>query len=123
MDLIVWVDDTNEPAQLQLCYDKGRRRAERAFTWKPGTGFTHTAVDDGEYGNGRYKATPIMVVDGGFNTERVDGLFHNHSVNLPADIVHFVSGKIREYQAVSPHAHLPSLSANSSIMYYQNSAL
>jgi hypothetical protein len=123
MDLIVWVDAADEPAQLQLCYDKGRRRAERAFTWKPGTGFTHTAVDDGEYGNGRYKATPIMVVDGGFNTERVVNLFRNHSINLPDDIVDFVAGKICEYQAVPDLAHLPSLSANSSIMHYQNGAL
>lgn len=121
MDLIVWLDESNEPTQLQLCYDKGRRRAERAFTWKPGTGFTHTAVDDGEYGNGRYKATPIMVVDGGFNNERVGTLFQNHSVNMPADIINFVAGKIREYSPIS--VHLPQLSANSSIMHYQSNSL
>ena len=118
MDLIVWIDESAEPRQLQLCYDKGRRRAERAFTWKPATGFSHTAVDDGEYGNGRYKATPLMVNEGGFNNERVEKLFRDHSVNLPADIIEFVAHKIGEFRAAPLHAHLPPLGANSSMMQF-----
>jgi hypothetical protein len=98
MDLIVWLDDADDPTQMQLCYDKGRRRAERALTWKPGVGYTHTAVDDGETGyGGRYKATPILLADGGFNTQRVSSLFLDHSTHLPLDIVDFVVAKIREF--------------------------
>jgi hypothetical protein len=118
MDLIVWIDESEQPKQLQLCYDKGRRRAERAFTWKPATGFSHTAVDDGDYGNGRYKATPLMVSEGGFNNERVGKLFRDHSINLPKDIIDFVLRKIGEFQAAPLHAHLPPLGANSSMMHY-----
>jgi hypothetical protein len=97
MDLIVWIDESNGPTQLQLCYDKGRRRSERALTWKVGSGYTHTAVDDGEIGNGRYKSTPILVSDGGFNTERVSKLFIKDGAELPSDIVQFVATKIQEY--------------------------
>lgn len=70
MDLIVWVDESDGPTQLQLCYDKGLHRAERALTWKHKTGYTHTAVDDGEAGHGRYKSTPILIADGSFNPAR-----------------------------------------------------
>jgi hypothetical protein len=112
MDLIVWVDDTNGPTQLQLCYDKGRRRAERALTWKQGSGYTHTAVDDGEAGNGRYKSTPILIADGGFNTERVGDLFLRDSTQLPTDIIYFVSRVIEEYQVEMPHFQLPNLKAS-----------
>jgi len=103
MDLIVWVNDAETPTQLQFCYDKGRRRAERAFTWKLDRGFTHQAVDDGENGNlGRsYKATPLLVADGSFNTERVCSLFLDGSQLLPADIIEFVTYKIHEYQAIT----------------------
>jgi hypothetical protein len=103
MDLIVWLDESNGPTQLQLCYDKGRRRSERALTWKIGSGYTHTAVDDGEIGHGRYKSTPILVADGGFNTERVSGLFMKDGAELPADIVEFVATKIQEYHTASQH--------------------
>ena len=111
MDLIVWIDESNHPAQLQLCYDKGRRRAERALTWKRGVGYTHTAVDDGENG-GRYKSTPILVVDGSFNAARVVDLFKNGSVHLPSDIVRFVTSKIQEFQNGMAHMSLPSLTSN-----------
>jgi hypothetical protein len=103
MDLIVWVDDTDMPVQLQFCYDKGRRRAERAFTWKPERGFTHQSVDDGESENsGRsYKATPLLVTDSSFNTERVCSLFVNGSEQLPSHIIDFVTAKIHEYQSAA----------------------
>jgi hypothetical protein len=103
MDLIVWMDESAGPTHLQLCYDKGRRRSERALTWKHGSGYTHTAVDDGEMGNGRYKSTPILVADGDFNTERVNKLFLKDGAHLPADIIDFVAAKIQEYHSTSQH--------------------
>ena len=98
MDLILWVDDSNGPTQLQLCYDKGHRRAERALTWRQETGYSHTVIDDGEAGNGRYKSTPILVEDGACNTERINNLFLKDSDHLPTDIVHFVTTIIQKYQ-------------------------
>ena len=109
MDLIVWVDDDNDPAQLQLCYDKGHRRLERALTWKRGAGYTHTAVDDGEIGAGHYKSTPILVTDGGFDSERVAQLLARDGAHLSADIIDFVTARINEYGI--PTTHLPSLTA------------
>jgi hypothetical protein len=103
MDLVVWLDGADQPVELQLCYDKGR--AERAFTWKPGAGFTHTAVDDGETGDGRYKATPILVADGSFDAARVGGLFLDDSTYLPGDIVRFVTDKIDDYGTSFTHRH------------------
>lgn len=111
MDLIVWVDDDLGPTQLQLCYDKGRRRLERALTWKSGVGYTHTAIDDGEVGNGRYKSTPILVADGSFNSERVGKLFSMDSTHLPTDIVEFVTNKIQEFGLGLPTSALPSMTA------------
>jgi len=108
MDLIIWIDEDEGPAQLQLCYDKGRRRLERALTWQRDVGYKHTAVDDGEIGNGRYKSTPILVADGGFNGERVAKLFTRDGGHLPADIVDFVTARINEFGLPSP---LPSLTA------------
>jgi len=99
MDLIVWINEDDTPTQLQLCYDKGRRRAERAFTWKPGIGYTHTAVDDGESRGARYKASPILFADGGFDSNRVSSLFLDHSNDVPDNIVDFVKAKIDEYQS------------------------
>jgi hypothetical protein len=109
MDLIVWIDDDEGPAQLQLCYDKGRRRLERALTWKRDAGYTHTAIDDGEAGNGRYKSTPILMVDGDFNSERVATLLSRDGADLPGDILDFVKAKINEYGFPPPT--LPSLTA------------
>lgn len=99
MDLILWLDDSDGPTQLQLCYDKGHRRAERALTWRQEAGYTHTAVDDGEAGNGRYKSTPILVADGAFNTERINHLFLKDSNHLPIEIVDFVTTIIQKYPA------------------------
>jgi hypothetical protein len=95
MDLVIWFDAADTPMELQLCYDKGH--AERALTWKDAAGYTHTAVDDGEAGDGRYKATPILVADGGFDAQRVGSVFLHHGTQLPADIVEFVMEKIRAY--------------------------
>jgi hypothetical protein len=53
LDLVVWCDESGRPSGFQLCYDKGL--SERALTWQPDRGFTHTAVDDGDRGGGSIK--------------------------------------------------------------------
>lgn len=95
LDLIVWLDESGHPSAFQLCYDKPH--AERALTWKPQTGFRHSAVDDGEADGLRYKATPILVSDGDFPSGRVGAMFAQAGVHLPPDIEAFVSSKLRDY--------------------------
>lgn len=96
LDLIIWLDDSGSPASFQLCYDKGP--AERALTWTPDLGFAHTAVDDGETDVGfRYKATPILVADGYFDAEQVLEMFLEASRDLPAELVDFVAGTLRQH--------------------------
>ena len=107
MDLIVWLDESDDPAQLQLCYDKGRLRTERALTWKLASGYTHTAVDDGEAEDIHYKSTPILVADGNFDSTRVGELFLQGSARLPPDIIQFVATKIQEYQTGGSHFPYP----------------
>ena len=103
MDLVVWCDAGNSPAGLQFCYDKGR--AERALTWKSESGFSHMAIDDGEGSAGlRYKATPVLMADGSFDTNRVIDLFIAHSQYVPTQIVDFVSAKMREYRPQAKHS-------------------
>jgi len=95
LDLIVWLDDSGAPAGFQLCYDKPR--SERALTWKPGIGFLHNAVDDGEGGGFHYKRTPVLVEDGYFDANRVSELFARVSARLPREVADFVSVKLRQH--------------------------
>ena len=59
-DLIVWYEpgDEEQVVGFQLCYSKNRN--EHALTWKRRGGFTHSGVDDGDFG----RRTPILVPDG-----------------------------------------------------------
>jgi hypothetical protein len=95
MDLIVWIDDAGMPAGFQLCYDKGD--AEHAVTWKPLSGLSHLAVDDGESGGGlRYKATPMLMPNGQIDASRIARLFTGAAHDLPHVIRDFVIAKIGE---------------------------
>jgi hypothetical protein len=95
MDLIVWLDAAETPVGFQFCYDKGS--AEKALTWKLGSGFSHMGVDDGE-GNSRlsYKATPILVANGKFNGARVVQLLDTHGAEVPSELRQFVATRILE---------------------------
>jgi len=96
LDLIVWCDESGLPIWFQLCYDK--LRSEHALTWKPGVGFIHMAVDDGENDVGlSYKSTPILIPDGNFDAARVIDLFVASSHRVPSDIAEFVTSKLRQH--------------------------
>jgi hypothetical protein len=95
LDLIVWCDAGGRPVAFQLCYDKGRN--ERALTWEPSTGLSHSAVDDGEGELGlRYKATPVLSPDGPLEVQRLAARFAAASGDLPGDIVAFVRDRLRD---------------------------
>ena len=95
LDLIVWVEDSEEIVGFQLCYDKTRR--ERALTWRLGRGYDHMGVDDGEQSPGQYKSTPILVADGFFDRERVTALFLESSERIPEGIRVVVAELIKGY--------------------------
>ena len=97
LDLIVWLDDEDQPVGFQLCYDKPD--AERALTWRDGRGFDHMAVDDGEHSisPAAYKETPILVADGVFERDRVKKHFLQASAEVPQPLRQFVATKLDEY--------------------------
>jgi hypothetical protein len=89
LDLVVWCDESGRPNGFQLCYDKGT--SERALSWQPDRGFSHTAVDDGDRGGGKHKAIPILVGhEGLFPARRVADRFAAESAELPAEFADFV---------------------------------
>jgi len=79
---------------FQLCYDKGRD--ERALTWDPSTGLSHSAVDDGESEPGlHYKATPVLAPDGPLEVQRVAAHFDAASTDVPGEITAFVRTRLQ----------------------------
>lgn len=95
LDLIVWLDEADEPLGFQLCYDK--LRAERALTWHADRGFEHSAVDDGEDSPAQHKSTPILVADGLFARDRVKKAFLEASAEIPANIRNLVGDVLDRY--------------------------
>jgi hypothetical protein len=91
----VWCDAAGAPVAFQLCYDK--TRGEHALTWRPGTGFEHTAVDDGESDDFKWKGTPILVPDGALDVRRLRERFVRASAAVPPEIVGFVDSRLREH--------------------------
>jgi hypothetical protein len=96
LDLVVWCDARGRPLAFQLCYARGR--GEHALTWNAETGFTHTAVDDGERDAGlRYKATPILRADAPPDVAALVPQFSAASARLPRPIAAFVLARLRWY--------------------------
>lgn len=95
LDLIVWLDDQDEPIGFQLCYDK--YRGERALTWHKDRGYDHAAIDDGENVPSQYKSTPILVADGLFERDRVKAAFLAASAEVPETIRRFVADALARY--------------------------
>lgn len=48
------------------------------------------AVDSGERRPGRYKSTPVLVPDGGFDATRIRAAFAAESSSLPTDVASYV---------------------------------
>lgn len=92
MDLIVWFSGSDELLGFQLSYRVGRD--ERALTWYEGRGYSYDRVDDGEGRPGRYKMTPVLIADGGWEPDFLLGVFLEKARQLPPGIVEFVRGKI-----------------------------
>ena len=99
MDLLVWLDEAGAPQYFQLCY--GKYHDEHALRWKPGHGHTHYRVDDGAeagFGGG----TAFLIDDGPFDAGRVLDQFQALSVELPLDVVQFVTDKLQAHPNYNP---------------------
>ena len=94
LDLVVWCDDSGGATAFQLCYNKAR--SECALTWTPDRGFSHRAVDTGEYSFGKYKAAPILGADVPVCATLIRESFARVSAGLPVEFANFVSNKLRE---------------------------
>lgn len=91
-DLIVWCEEDGAIIGFQLCY--GKLQGERALTWKRGTGYVHTTVDDGEGRSGKYKETPLLVQDGAFDAAKVAAQFRAHSSGIDQSVATFVLDRV-----------------------------
>ena len=93
-DLIIWYNKDGGITGFQLCYDKPQ--IERALTWRPNQGFSHTKIDDGET-PGQAKMTPILVADGQFSKKSIAEMFISESRQIDQKVAHFVYEKILAY--------------------------
>ena len=87
MDLVVW-HEAGTLTGFQLCYDKSNH--EKALSWKADTGLVHEKVDNGESGDGHYKATPILIKNGLFDLKKVRAAFEKNSELIDEDVKEFV---------------------------------
>jgi hypothetical protein len=94
-DLIVWFGNDGVIFGFQLVYDKDHN--QRAVTWMQGKGFSHNRIDDGENRPGRYKATPILVLDGAFDFKQIAERFRRESAEISREIADLVYNKLLTY--------------------------
>lgn len=94
-DLFVWESD-EEVVAFQLCY--GKPDAERSLSWRRGAGFSHHAVDDGE-GHPASHRTPILVVDGAFDSGSVRDRFRADSGDVEPRVADTVLRELARYAA------------------------
>jgi hypothetical protein len=90
-ELVVWFDAQNAVTGYQICYDFGS--GEHALTWRPGSGFSHSGVDDGE-GAKFGKMTPILVPDGAVPWGAVEEKFARTSGLLEPRLREVVGGTL-----------------------------
>jgi len=95
LELIAWFNRNSRIIAFQLCYET--EGEQKALTWREGHGFFHSGIDDGEDRPGRHKSTPILIMDGLFDKERIGTRFTQSAQSLPPEISAFVQQKVIEY--------------------------
>ena len=91
LELVVWQNSVGSCEGFQLCYDLGR--GERALTWRPGTGFAHSAVDAGDETPLKNEA-PILVPDGAVPWAEIGKLFGERGAGLDAELRKLVGARL-----------------------------
>ena len=94
LDLIVWFNEDGSIERFQLCYDKAV--AEHALSWSRLKGLSHSRVDDGEEGF-THKRSPILQVDGSFDSYRILTLLAQRSDTVETSLIADICDKIRSY--------------------------
>ena len=95
-DLIVWLDKDDSVWGFQLCYD--REYKPRALTWTKKDGYKHTGIDDWEGSGGMLKESPVLVVDGLFDSGVIGKKLEKASAELPPQISGFVLKKVSDFK-------------------------
>jgi hypothetical protein len=95
LDLIVWLNEKEQPFAFQFCYDK--RTREHAITWEAGHGFEHSAIDAGEGNALQHKGSPTLIAAGPFDHERVERVFLDSGAELPEPIHRMVAAALKAY--------------------------
>ena len=93
LDLILWLGAGGMPHGFQLCYGK-RSGNERAVTWWPERGLTHSVVDDGGKAPGKVKGSPTLAEAGGFDAPGVLALLLASKGELSPVFVDFVAQRL-----------------------------
>ena len=93
LDLIVWLGPGARPWGFQLCYGK-RDGKERAVTWWPERGLTHSVVDEGRRDPLTVKGTPVLEASRPFDVAQVRERFEDARGELPAEFADFVTQRL-----------------------------
>ena len=91
LDLVVWLVGAESVIGFQLCYDLGR--GEHALTWRPESGFTHSAVDTGEDSPWANR-TPILGCARPLRWKEVIRLFDDRSAQLDPILRQFIRTRL-----------------------------
>jgi predicted Zn finger-like uncharacterized protein len=94
LDLILWLGSHGEPFGFQLCYGK-EERDERAVTWWPERGLSHSKVDEGRRDPLSVKGTPTLSAAGTFDSAGVLARFLASKGELDQVLVDFVAQRLR----------------------------
>jgi hypothetical protein len=91
LELVVWQDATGGLAGFQLCYDWGK--GEHALTWRPGAGFAHNGVDEGD-ASPLKNLTPVLTPDGVVPWAEVAARFAERSASLEPGLRQLISARL-----------------------------
>jgi hypothetical protein len=97
MELIVWYDPAGGLEGFQICYLIPGQK-ERALTWRPGGGFSHATVDNGESRPDK-NLTPILVPDGAVPWDLLQSEFAQRSTGMEPALRARVLGSLQRRTA------------------------
>lgn len=88
VELLVWINSTDQPIGFQLCHRDGG--AEHAFTWQQSGELSYRSVDTGESTGMGPKSTPILRANGKADLSMLKQLFERVAANVPRVMHDFV---------------------------------
>jgi predicted Zn finger-like uncharacterized protein len=94
LDLILWLGPGGKPHGFQLCYGK-RERNERAVTWWPERGLTHSSVNADSREPSGMKGSPTLSEAEGYDAKAVLARFLATRGELAPEFVDFVAQRLQ----------------------------